>query len=270
MRTAIDKTECVGDVPGTSQVIGEAVMRIRFLVATLALLLPASLSAQRFPRHLPPGISRPQPAPLSPQPAPIARELAYRRIRLSVESYPLINYVQASGLTGGVVPTWTSFGTGTRADYRVTPYMSTTLDVTTSLLGGPAYTQTAEFGTRLRPEGSAHRLYPFIDLRAGYMSAFNNLWGQMSIDASGNVTPAGTYARFSQGFGGVFGAGMEYSLGPKWSLTSGASVMRNEMRTRSLDVQYGARSYALTMYRYTLGVRYNPVRVIRATAQATP
>ena len=161
------------------------------------------------------------------------------------------------------MPTWTSFGTGTRADYRVTPYMSTTLDVTTSLLGGPAYTQTAEFGTRLRPAGSDRRLYPFVDFRIDYMSAFNSLWGQPSMDANGNVTPAGAYARFNQGFGGVLGAGMEYSLGPKWSLTSAAVLMRNQMRTRSLDVQYGPRSYALTMYRYTLGVRYNPVRLIR-------
>lgn len=244
-------------------------MRVRFVVAAFVLLLPVSLSAQRFPRRVPPGISRPEPAPLSPQPAPIARELAYRRLRLSVESYPLISYFQASGLTGGIVPTWTSFGTGTRADYRVSRYASATLDLTTSLFGGPAYTQTAEFGTRLRPERSDRRLYPFVDLRVGYMSAFNNLWGQPSMDANGTVTPAGTYARFNQGFGGVAGVGMEYSLGARWSLTSAASFMRNQMRTRSLDAQYGTRSYALTMYRYTLGVRYNPVRLISDLQRAT-
>jgi hypothetical protein len=40
--------------------------------------------------------------------------------------------------------------------------------------------------------------------------------------------------------------------------------MRNRMTTHTLvGADPGERSYTMTLYRYTLGIRYNPVRVIR-------
>src|ERR671938_661772 len=107
-----------------------SLMRLAALVAVA--LLPVELSAQRLPL---PGRARPRPArpaPLPPQAEPIARNLAYKRMRLSVESYPLISYVRAPIAVVGPVAGWTTFGTGTRADYRITRNVSITADVTSS------------------------------------------------------------------------------------------------------------------------------------------
>ena len=242
-------------------------MRIRPIIAIVALLLPVGLSAQRIPLIGRRGPARP--APLPPQPAPIAKELAYKRMPLSVESYPLITYTQSPGFTNdGIVAGWTSLGMGTRADYRLTRHVSATLDLTSSLLGGPALIQTAELGTRLHPERTENKVHPFADLRVGYISAYNRSPGIFIDDGFGSVvTQGGAGSRYSRGFGGVAGAGMEVDLTRSWSLTTGGSVMRNRMTTHSLQsVELNNRHYALTSYRYTLGVRYNWVRVIRPTA----
>jgi hypothetical protein len=54
-------------------------MRVRTVVAIVALVLPSALSAQRIPRT---GRHHPaEPVPLSPQPGPIATMLAYKRSR---------------------------------------------------------------------------------------------------------------------------------------------------------------------------------------------
>src|SRR5688500_10408032 len=149
-------------------------MRVRAAVAIVALLLPVELSAQRLPL---PGTGRrgpARPAPLPPQAEPIARNLAYKRLRLSAESYPLISYVRSSGhhgSDGGSV--WTSFGLGTRADYRLTRHRSATLDLTSAFAGGPADVHTAELGTRLGSERSGRTLYRFVDLRVGYTSSYS-------------------------------------------------------------------------------------------------
>lgn len=242
-------------------------MRIRAAVAIVAVLLPTVVSAQRIPRT---GTARRGPgraAPLPPQAAPIAQELAYRRLRLSVESYPMVSRIQSPGfMNDGLITGWTSFGMGTRADYRVSPHLSATLDLTSSLLGGPAVTQTAELGTRLHPERSERRLYPFVDLRAGYVYAYNRYLGSASVLYGDPATQGTTAARYNHGFGGVGGVGTEYALTRSWSLTTAASVIRSRMTARALESgQLSDRHYAMTAYRYTIGVRYNPVRVIRAS-----
>lgn len=239
-------------------------LRIRAVVAIAALLVPAGLSAQRLPL---PGTGRrgpARPAPLPPQAEPIARNLAYKRLRLAVESYPLISYVRSPGFTAdGVVSDWTSFGMGTRADYRLTRHVSATLDLTSAFAGGPADVHTVELGTRLGSERSGRTLYRFVDLRVGYIRSyrsFDAIGGEYSYPTTQD---AGAF-RYSRGFGGVGGVGVEYALTRTLSLTTAASVMRNHMTTRTLvGAQPGDRSYAMTLYRYTLGLRYNPVRVIR-------
>jgi hypothetical protein len=240
------------------------VVPIRAVVAIVALLLPAGLSAQRLPV---PGTRRPgpaRPAPLPPQPAPIARELAYKRLRLSVEGYPLVTYVRSSGFAGdGVGSAWTSFGMGTRADYRLTRHVSATLDLTSSFLGGPAIMETAEIGTRLRPERSERKAYPFVDVRVGYLHAYNRHLGGAEDAYVYPSTPGADVTRYSSGLGAVGGAGVEYALTRTLSLTTAGSIMRNHMTTRSLRGAQADRSYAMTSYRYTVGISYNPVRVIR-------
>jgi hypothetical protein len=233
------------------------VTRVGVGLALVVLLLPEELSAQRIPL---PGTRRPgpaRPAPLPPQPEVIARSLAYKRLRLSIESYPLISYVRAPGFADGPFSDWTSFGAGTRADYRLGRNVSLTLDLTSSFAGGPANVHTAELGTRLHPGRSESRLYPFADVRIGYVGAYSG------FDAFGGY-PIGDGFRSSEGFGGGGGVGAEYTLTRTLSLTTAASVMRSHMTTRTLlGGQPGEHSFNLTLYRYTLGLRWNPVRVVR-------
>jgi hypothetical protein len=239
-------------------------MRIR-VAAIITLLLPATLSAQRIPL---PGTRRgpARPAELPPQPGAIAQELAYKRMRLSIESYPMVMYAQGPRFAGTAGPSsWTALGAGTRADYELTPHLSATLDLTSSLYGGPAITQTAEIGTRIHPERSESRIFPFADVRFGYIAQYNKNFGTID-DPYGYTlgsTPYGT--RYSRGFGGVAGLGMDYALSRSFSLNTTFSVMRNRMTWVGLEsAQRAEGPYAMTFYRYTLGLRYNPVRVIRA------
>ena len=239
-------------------------MRIRAVVVVVA-LLPVGLSAQRIP--LPGSVvfrGPARPAELPPQPAPIANELAYRRLRLSVESYPLVSLVQAPGSNGiGPISTWTTFGMGTRADYRLTRFASATLDITSSFLGGPAITQTTEVGTRLGPQRSDRKLYPFVDARVGYISSYSRALG--TVDVNGYPVPEGYSSRYSRGFGAIGGAGLEYAFTRMFSLTSALSVVRSRMSARDFRVEQTVnRAYTLTAYRYTLGLRFNPVRSIPA------
>lgn len=240
-------------------------MRVRAVLAIVSLLLPASLSAQRFPL---PGTSRPRlgrPAFPPKQPEPIARALAYRRWRLSVETSPLISYVQSPGFTNdGRVSSWTAFGAGTRAEYRLTRLASATLDLTSSFLGAPVLVQTVELGTWLHLERSERRVDPFIDLRVGYVSASNRELGPIVDQPFGFPAASAGYGfLYSKGFGGVVGTGVEFGITRTLSLTTGASVMRSRLTTRDFQRTPTVNcSDAMTSYRYTVGIRYNPARLI--------
>jgi hypothetical protein len=236
-------------------------MRVRAVVAVVLMLLPAGASAQRVPLPGTWGQGPAQPVPLSPQPPAIARELAYRQLPISVETYSLISFAQAPGFASdGRTATWTSFGMGTRAAYRLTHNASATLDLTSSLAGSPVTVQTAEIGTRLSPERSESRVYPFADVRVGYITAYD----RSLDDPFGYLTTQGVYgARYSNGFGGVAGIGMEYTLTRTFSLTTAGSVMRSHMTAHDFASGVAAvPSFAMTSYRYTIGIRYNPVSLI--------
>ncbi len=238
-------------------------MRIRTLLV-FALLLPSISTAQtRQPRV---GGARPgQAVPLSPQPEAVARSVMYQRSRYSVETYPLISRVLAPGFSGGPVSSWTSVGTGTRLDYRFSRYLSWTLDLTSSFLGGPAITETAEVGVRIRPEHWDARLRPFADVRLGFEHARDN-YAMPTEFGIGPASSLATGSRSSRGFGGVAGAGMEYSLTNTLALTTAVSAMRSNMvayRFSGVSVPTGGDRFLMTTYRLTAGLRYNPVRVLR-------
>ena len=243
-------------------------MRIRAVVAASVVLLPlpAVASAQRIPL---PVIGRraPRPAELPPQPAPIAREVAYRRWWLSEESYPLVSYVQAPGLSGAkVMSSWASAGMGQRADYLLTRNFSATLDFTSSFLGGPAITNTAELGTRVHPEWAEHKLYPFVDLRVAYITTYaRGLSGYEDPFYLNTPMPNGYVVRYSRGMGVIGGGGAEYALTPRWSLTSAMSVLSTRLAPRDF-VTTGVLPSAIQMtaVRFSFGVRYNPIRIMRA------
>lgn len=244
-------------------------MRIRDIVAASTLLLPsvpAAALAQRLPV---PVIGRraPRPAELPPQPGAIVRELEYRRWRLSVESYPLVSFMQAPGLSGvRAVSSWATFGMGTRADYLLTRNVSATLDITSSFLGGPAITNTGEIGTRIHPAWVEHKLFPFIDLRVAYISTYDRglaVYGDPYLTSG--PTPNGYVVRYANGFGVIGGGGLEYSLTPRWSLTSAMSVLDTRLKPRDFTTMGVLPSgIQMTSVRFTFGVRYNPLRIIRS------
>lgn len=236
-------------------------MRTRAIAAIVILLVPAALSAQRIP--LPVGRRPVRGEPLPPTAGPIAKEEAYRRWRLSVESYPMVSWFQTSAFGS-----WASLGAGTRADYLINRHMSATLDLTSSMIGSPSAVNTAEVGTRFHPEWAEHRLYPYADVRIAYIAVFNKDFA--TID-NNFVNPAetGAYgAPYSRGYGAIGGAGFEYSLTHSWSLTTGASVVSARMRSHDLSNPVFDRPYNMTGVRYTLGVRYNPVTIIRQGGDA--
>jgi hypothetical protein len=191
--------------------------------------------------------------------------LEERRWRLSVESYPLVSFVQSPGMSPTrAFSSWTTFGTGTRADYLLTRNLSATMDITSSFLGGPAITNTAEVGARVHPEWAEHKLYPFADFRIAYVSAYDRRLGTADEVFPYQTLPGNAAVRYSTGFGGSAGVGLEYAITNRWSLTSVASVLTSRMRASGFDINepYTNR-FGFTSLRYMFGVRYNPVRIMR-------
>ena len=244
-------------------------MRICAVMVASVLLLPTVAGAQ-----LRPGIDGRNPSPRLPegrQPEVIARAQGLIRSRYSVEAYPLINRVEASGLgTGSPAARWTSFGTGTRLDWRQTDYLSWTIDVTASYLGGPAITETAEVGTRIRPQGWDGRVRPFADLRVGFE--------HVSQDLSGGelgFTPAFAQnaVRYGRGVGAVAGAGFEYFLTNTLGLTTAVSAMRTSMTAydfSGMSAPTDGGNYRMTTYRLAVGLKYNRVRYVGTAKNTIP
>jgi hypothetical protein len=246
-------------------------MRLRTALVAVALLLPSIATAQlRTPRI---GGRHPgEPVPLGTQPEVIARSQALVRSRYSVEAYPLLSRVEASGFaTGAPATRWTSFGSGARLDWRQTRFLSWTLDLTASYLGGLAVTETAEIGTRIRPESWDHRVRPFADLRVGYEHVSQSLTGQdIGIGPASDLRSG---VRYGRGFGAVAGAGVEYFLTNTMALTTGVSAMRTDMsayRFSGTSVPTAERNFRMTTYRLMVGLKYNRVRYRNLTNEKLP
>jgi hypothetical protein len=234
--------------------------RASALIIAALLIVPAAADAQRIPMR-----SRPRTAELPPMPGSVAREMSYKRLPYSLETYPMMSFFTTSGTPAGRDGSWTAGGTGTRLDLRVAPATSITLDLAASFLGAPTSTQTAELGTRFRPDRpvtSERRYFPFIDVRAGYVSSMQSAIGTVVVDPWTGGTPVGPGSRYSQGFGGSVGAGLEFALTRMVSVTTAAGMMRSSMRTRSLDASQPSIHYTMTERRVVAGLRFNPVRAI--------
>jgi hypothetical protein len=237
-------------------------MRARTLIAAILVVAPSALSAQRIP--LPIGRRGPaRPEPLPPQPYPVAQQLAYTRSHLSIETYPMVEFISAPGLAGNGRPgSWASLGAGSHVDYRLTRFMSGTLDLTSSLFGGPVTTQTAELGTRFHAERGTSRWYPYMDFRVGYIATHAS-FGTIENDVFVDPSTAGYYSRYSQGYGGIAGAGLEYALTRMFSITTGASLLHGRLSMSNLaDPTVENRHFTMNSLRYTLGIRFNPVHAI--------
>lgn len=248
-------------------------MRSRALVLIALLTLPAGLTAQRI--RLPRGGrgAVPQPAPLPPEAGPVTRALAYRRSRWSAEGYSLISSLQVPAAAGGV-SRYTIPGTGTRADYRYTEHLSATVDMTASLPFSPTNAQTAEVGSRYSPLAWDHQLRPFFDVRAAYMRMYD-MYAMPSTASIVAGAPDQQFiegGRYSRGFGGVGGAGFEYSLTRSLALTTELSAMRSRMTTYRFTGPAtipNGNTYWMTSFRYILGLKFNPVRALQLAQNPT-
>lgn len=233
-------------------------MRARHLIALVLLLLPSIAEAQwRLPWF---GRGRGDGREMPPQPGVIRRELAYRRLRFSVESYPFVTTISAPGFAApGQTSKWTSFGVGSHVSYRLSPWVAATLDATQADFGGLAATETAELGTRIGPDRWDHRIHPFVDVRLGWLRAFEGYFGSYPTIAS--LSASGQQPRFGQGFGGVAGFGLERSLTHTLSLTTAFAYSRHRLDTRYYTGSAMANErYSLTARRYIIALRYNPIR----------
>ena len=233
-------------------------MRYRVLLLIAVSLLPSLSSAQRRPV-----VGRrptPEPAPLPPQAEPVARALAVTRSRWSVEGYSLVSHFQVPSAGGGI-SAYTSVGSGTHADYRYTPHLSATVDLTASVLGSPATFETAEVGTRYALLAPGAPLRPYFDVRAGFMHMFDPFYAT-GYGLPGSLGTDGS--RYSRGFGGVTGAGFEYSLTRSLALTNQLSVMRTRMTTYRIapGIVPNGTNFWMTTLRYTLGFKFNPVSAL--------
>jgi hypothetical protein len=238
-------------------------MRAR-AVALIALgALPVGLSAQviRLPRPSERTPTQPAPPPSKEVPE-VARALSYHRSRWSGEAYGLISAVRVPPVNGAIT-SYTTYGTGSRADYRITDHLSATADLTYSPLGGFASTQTAEVGARLSPFLN-NSFHPFVDVRGGFM----NMSDRYSIPVGQQGIPGQQYMngeRYSRGFGAIVGTGIVYFARPSWAITAEASAMRGALTTYRLtnvaSLPVGT-NYDMTSFRFAVGLRYNAARAL--------
>jgi hypothetical protein len=244
-------------------------MRTRALLVIALLVSSADLGAQirRRPRVDP--RTPPQPTPLPPEAVPVNRDLAYKRLRWSADAYSIVSAVEVPA-GPGVISRYTAFGAGTHGAYRYTDMLSATVDVTASLLGGPSNMETAEVGTRFSPLPWEQHVRPFFDVRAAYTRLYDSF--AYTSPAPIGIPPLGApgqyanEARYSRGFGGVAGLGVEYSLTNTLALTTEVSAVRNRLTAYNIsgpaNIPLGS-TYWMTSYRYALGIKFSPVRALR-------
>jgi len=231
-------------------------MRTRALVSLALLSLPMVVSAQIVQRR--PSTRTPaEPAGLPPAAPEVGRELAYKRSRWWLEAYSLFSAVQvpsAGGATYSAV-----LGAGTHGDYRLTDLVAATADVTYANLSNTNMSyETAEMGTRFTVPIRDEVTRPYIDARAVYMNLNDLYFGDVTTGRN-STTPS---TRYSRGFGGLAGVGVEHSMFGSFLLSTEISALRNRMTTyRSTGTMpaSGTNMWATT-YRLTIGVRYNQQR----------
>jgi len=242
-------------------------MRTRLLVLAALVSVPAVLTAQagvgspRLPSRG--GVGQPplQGVPLPPEIPAVNNALGYHRSRWSTEAYTLVSAITTIDPAGGSAR-YNAFGAGTRADYRLSDYWSATADFTTAFLGGST-SETVELGSRLRPTPRASDIRPYLDVRGSYTHLHDTFYlpTATAVPVTGpnlDLTQVGRYAR---GVGAVAGAGFDYTLTNSLALSTEFTAGRHRMDAYQITGNAplpGRNSYWMNVYRYTVGLRYNP------------
>lgn len=246
-----------------------------FLASAALAALPAVLSAQlRVPRGRK---TSPQPATLPPEAPGVSRALAFKRSRLTAESYSILSMLQAP-TSAGVAGRYTTFGAGSRVGYSYTDHWSATMDLTVSPYGGSTTTATAEVGTRFSPLSWNEQVRPFFDFRGGYTRMSDEF--ATAANPNGGIGVGGTFdqqysteARYAHGFGGIAGAGFDVSLTNSLALSTELMATRSRMSVYRLDgpagVPLGGTSYWMTAFRIAFGLKFNPVHTAHLAQTVT-
>lgn len=235
-------------------------MRVRLLVVAAIAALPLTVGAQVLPRLPKRGLPVPE-SPPEPTPTPVTQALDYQRSRWSSDAYMMASSIMVPSATGGVTR-YSTLGTGVHSDYRVTDTFTGTADITLSPFGGTAMTTTVEAGGRYRPGDLDDEVRPFVDVRGAFVRMYDSYTA--AIEGSGSVgipEETATNARYSRGFGGIGGAGLEFAVSPTLAMTTEVAAFRGRLTTYSTNGPANlptGTSYWMTTMRYMLGFRYNP------------
>ena len=250
-------------------------MRVRTLLvvsAALACVLPSFAGAQIFRLPHRGTLTKPNDRPMPPEVKPAAQANAYHRSRWSVEGYPFLTSVAVPGPLGGGESYMVS-GAGVRAEYRTFARVAGTLDMTSSMPGVAPVLQTVELGARIHTVPYDREIRPFVDVRAAYA----RMSDAFTIDASSVPGVLGQQfisgERFGQGYGGIGGAGLEYSLTQRLSLMTEVTAFRGRLSTYRLDtptsVPNASGAYWMTSFRYSIGLRFTPMSVLHLQQKAS-
>ena len=247
-------------------------MRSRALFLVALVSVPAVSVGQGI--RLPRGGTTPatRPTPLPPEIPAVSRALEFKRSRWSGEGYSMFSAIQVPSGSGSM--SYTAAGAGTRAEYRFADHFSATLDMTASVLGSFAASQTGELGTRYTPNPRNQTIRPYFDIRAAYTHVNDHYQLPTDEGPPGGVPPQefSQRGRYTGGLGAVGGLGFEYSVTHSLAFTNEITVMRTHMNSRLLTnraANPGDMAYWMTSYRYTLGLKYNPVEALHLVQRAT-
>lgn len=238
----------------------------RLTLAVLALSIPAaSLAAQVM---IPTRGRRPdRPAEKPPQAPGIHDARAYNRYkfsRFSLESSPMISYMQTTGAVAPGIPMdYWSFGDATLVSFRATPSLFATSAFTAASYGAPFGMNTSDFGIRLKP-WTAPRTAMFADARMSWAYTSDFALPSSGVPIAQVYSMAYSDFRRSKGNGVLFGLGSETRITQRYSLTVAMNYTHYRMRTNNFRDPGSNWQYENSATRLIVGVHYNHGRWLDA------
>ena len=251
-------------------------MRTR-TVAVIALLTLSSLATGQVGGRRPPTggtTTKPGAAPLPPEIPEVTRGLAYKRSLWSVEGYTLFGSI-AEPTGDGSSSSTAAVGAGSRVDFRINDMFSATGDLTAALLTASSVVGTVELGTRFHPLNWSQQIRPFFDVRAAYLQTHDTYaFPDVGIPAGapGSGFSGSPQGRYSRGVGTLAGAGFEFPIMRNFAVTTELLAMRSKLTTYRFSGPASTApnfSYWTSTYRYTIGLKYNPLRALTLSQNPT-
>jgi hypothetical protein len=230
----------------------------RLNLVLLALAVPAANLAAQI--YVPTRTARPERPAEKPPQAPGIRDVRsynrYKLTRFSIESTPMISYMQTTGAIAPNIPAdYWGLGDATLVAFRATPSLFVTSAFTATSAGAPFGMNSSEFGLRIKP-WTAPRVSLFADARASFAFTSDFSLPSQAVPFAAMYMDAYTDFSMSRGKGMLLGLGSEARLNARFSLMTSLSYTHYEMRTSNLHSS-STWDYQNNATRLNLGVRYN-------------